>query len=259
MEVHHHPKVEKKKFKEYFLEFLMIFLAVTLGFFAEQMREHFADKSREKEYLKEITQNLEYDTIRCELNRQPNIIVIRGLDSLRTELKNAIHGNINPNRLYYFSHYTGNIGTAVFNTSAISEMKSSGSLRLVSNRKLVDEISDYYERKVNATNIFRPDANDVINLQNNIFSLLDLDDYINAYDSIRTTTYDVSYNYQSIANHKPELTLLSKDPLLFEKYYTQVSLLEIQIKRYNFWLLYTKIAAKKLIADIKKEYHLKDQ
>ena len=32
MEVHHHPNVEKKNFKEYFLEFLMIFLAVTLGF-----------------------------------------------------------------------------------------------------------------------------------------------------------------------------------------------------------------------------------
>jgi len=31
MEVHHHPHVEKKNFKEYFLEFLMIFLAVTMG------------------------------------------------------------------------------------------------------------------------------------------------------------------------------------------------------------------------------------
>ena len=31
MEVHHHPKVEKKNFKEYLLEGLMIFLAVTLG------------------------------------------------------------------------------------------------------------------------------------------------------------------------------------------------------------------------------------
>jgi hypothetical protein len=27
MEVHHHPKVEKKNFKEYLLEFIMIFLA----------------------------------------------------------------------------------------------------------------------------------------------------------------------------------------------------------------------------------------
>jgi len=35
MEVHHHPDLHhrKKKFKEYVLECLMIFLAVTLGFF----------------------------------------------------------------------------------------------------------------------------------------------------------------------------------------------------------------------------------
>jgi len=31
MEVHHHPHVEKKNFKEYFLEFVMIFLDVTMG------------------------------------------------------------------------------------------------------------------------------------------------------------------------------------------------------------------------------------
>jgi hypothetical protein len=35
MEVHHHPHVEKKSFKEYLLEGLMIFVAVTMGFFAE--------------------------------------------------------------------------------------------------------------------------------------------------------------------------------------------------------------------------------
>src|ERR1700733_4696770 len=43
MEVHHHPKVEKKNFKEYFLEFIMIFLAVTMGFIAENIREHFTE------------------------------------------------------------------------------------------------------------------------------------------------------------------------------------------------------------------------
>jgi hypothetical protein len=41
MEVHHHPDVEKKSFKEYLLEGLMIFIAVSLGFFAEQIREGF--------------------------------------------------------------------------------------------------------------------------------------------------------------------------------------------------------------------------
>ena len=42
MEVHKHPHhvAHKKKWGEYFLEFLMLFLAVFLGFMAENVREH---------------------------------------------------------------------------------------------------------------------------------------------------------------------------------------------------------------------------
>jgi muconolactone delta-isomerase len=61
MEVHHHPHLphgEKKKFKEYFLEFLMIFLAVTLGFFAENVREHFDEEKTTKQYLEDFRQEL---------------------------------------------------------------------------------------------------------------------------------------------------------------------------------------------------------
>ena len=56
MEVHHHPQAENppagragKSFKEYFLEFLMIFPAVTPGFLAENIRENIADRNKEKE------------------------------------------------------------------------------------------------------------------------------------------------------------------------------------------------------------------
>jgi hypothetical protein len=62
MEVHHHPKVGKKNFKEYFLEFIMIFLAVSLGFFAESLREHKSDRSKEKEYISSLRQDLISDT-----------------------------------------------------------------------------------------------------------------------------------------------------------------------------------------------------
>jgi hypothetical protein len=48
MEVHHHPEVEKKGFKEYILEGLMIFLAVTMGFFAETIREDISDRAKGK-------------------------------------------------------------------------------------------------------------------------------------------------------------------------------------------------------------------
>src|SRR3954464_2291031 len=66
MEVHHHPNVEKKNFKEYLLEGLMIFLAVTLGFFAESYREHITEEKNAKQFL---------ETYRNELQQQEQQIM----------------------------------------------------------------------------------------------------------------------------------------------------------------------------------------
>ena len=64
MEVHHHPDLhhKPKKWKEYILEFLMIFLAVTMGFFAESYREHLVEHKKEKEYIKSMVEDLQYDS-----------------------------------------------------------------------------------------------------------------------------------------------------------------------------------------------------
>src|SRR5438552_10597705 len=61
MEVHKHPHhlTHKKKWGEYVLEFFMIFFAITMGFFAENIREHFADVRIEKEYLSTYKQQLQ--------------------------------------------------------------------------------------------------------------------------------------------------------------------------------------------------------
>ena len=60
MEVHHHSH-SPKKIKEYLTEFIMLFTAVTLGFFAENFREHQIEKHREIQYLKNIHLDLERD------------------------------------------------------------------------------------------------------------------------------------------------------------------------------------------------------
>src|SRR5580704_14425451 len=62
MEVQHHPDIEKKGLKEYILEGLMIFMAVTLGFFAEGLREHISDRAKEMEYVVSLKQDLQHDT-----------------------------------------------------------------------------------------------------------------------------------------------------------------------------------------------------
>src|SRR5258706_2369474 len=66
MEVHHHPKVEKKNFKEYLFEGLMIFLAVTLGFFAETIRENISENSRAKELAKSLYEEAYSDSVQIQ-------------------------------------------------------------------------------------------------------------------------------------------------------------------------------------------------
>src|ERR1700733_9615086 len=64
MEVHHHPDLHhrRKKFKEYLLEFFMIFLAVTMGFIAENVREGIGDREKERHYIEGLVNNLKDDT-----------------------------------------------------------------------------------------------------------------------------------------------------------------------------------------------------
>jgi hypothetical protein len=84
MEVHHHPDLHHKKrhLREYFLEFLMIFLAVTLGFFAESLRETIANRSREREFIKSMIVDAQTDTANIQECISKNRRRILGLDSL---------------------------------------------------------------------------------------------------------------------------------------------------------------------------------
>jgi hypothetical protein len=70
MEVQKHPHhvMHKKNWGEYFLEFLMLFLAVFLGFVAENLREHSEERHRAKEYIESFYQDLKSDTTRINWN-----------------------------------------------------------------------------------------------------------------------------------------------------------------------------------------------
>src|SRR5882724_5050747 len=65
MEVHHHPDLHHtpKPWKDYLLEYLMIFLAVMTGFFAGSYREHLADRGKEDEYMESLVRDLAADTV----------------------------------------------------------------------------------------------------------------------------------------------------------------------------------------------------
>ncbi len=105
----------------------------------------------------------------------------------------------------------------------------------------------------------KAETDETTKLGNEFFSLTDIDNYVESYDSMNSKTYDGNYNYQNLLQHDPPLQLLKKGPADLERLYTLVAEFEIKIKVYNFWLLYCKEASEKLIIDIKQEYHLENE
>lgn len=148
MEVHHHPHVEKKNFKEYLLEGLMIFLAVSLGFIAENIREHLEDRAKEQEYIENIKKDLVRDT--TNLNVWIGALIKRSetFDSLITILQKP--GPTDKGQdLYYFARIATRSGKFEANLNSFSEMKNSGNTRLIRNREVINSMLNYEK------NIFR--------------------------------------------------------------------------------------------------------
>jgi hypothetical protein len=69
MEVHHHSH-HPKKWKEYISEFLMLFLAVTLGFLAENVREEQIIEHQTESVLAQLRLELMQDTTQLSNNKK---------------------------------------------------------------------------------------------------------------------------------------------------------------------------------------------
>ena len=150
MEVHHHTHTPRQKWTHYFWEFLMLFLAVTLGFFVENQREHYIEHKREKIYIQSLFEDLKKDTAGIELSAISRRIVCNMIDTLIFLLKSGYVEKFSQ-RIYYLARKIPySEGRFSFNTKTFDQLKSSGNLRLIRNRKVMDMISDYYHDAANA-------------------------------------------------------------------------------------------------------------
>ncbi|HVT85163.1 MAG TPA: hypothetical protein VHD35_08155 [Chitinophagaceae bacterium] len=147
MEVHHHPHEshEHKKWHHYFWEFFMLFLAVTLGFLVENLREHVVETKKEKEYIQSLIADLKDDdsAINEALIEQENRTAM--MDSMITILNDPsrIHGN--EGVLYYWARLSPRLGALPVNTRTFEQLKNSGNFRLIRNMETSNKIMSYYE------------------------------------------------------------------------------------------------------------------
>jgi len=142
MEVHAHTHTARKRWTHYFWEFFMLFLAVSLGFFVENQREHMIEHKREKQYMRSMIQDLRSDTMQLAKSidlLQKREIMIDSLIPLLGSPDFKLHGN----EIYYLARRISFAAYFFPNDRTILQLKNSGSLRLISNMNISDSIMLY--------------------------------------------------------------------------------------------------------------------
>jgi hypothetical protein len=149
MEVHHHahdPAAphHKKSWKSYFWEFLMLFLAVFCGFLAEYQLEHKIERDREKDYMIGMLADLSSDTTQLNQVLFFSQVISNGLDSLIQNLYSTESAQRNTETIYrQYMTYTRRFGVS-FSEQTATQLKNSGQLRLVRNKKVMNQLSAYW-------------------------------------------------------------------------------------------------------------------
>ena len=141
MEVHHHSHTPRNKWIQYFWEFLMLFLAVTLGFLVENQREHFIEKQRARQYATSLIEDLKVDAGELDTSIFYTKYYALSADTLLLELDKS--GTLQndtilqrlTNRLIRYSFYDPTLGT-------YNQIKNSGSLRYF-NIEVVKKLNKY--------------------------------------------------------------------------------------------------------------------
>ena len=142
--------VENKKvnqFKDYFLQFLMLFLAIFLGAVGENYRQQYTDevveRNMEKETLEAMSNDLQTDIINLDnsiKNKTEKGILANKLISL---LNDSIV-SINNKEIYYCARVMTTRDAFSASEGAVTQLQYSGGYNMITNKSIIDQINKYH-------------------------------------------------------------------------------------------------------------------
>ena len=141
MEVHH-PHHPPKSLKDYASEFIVIFVALTLGFLVENQREHYIEGLREKELAKSLLKDLAADSVDFKEFQELRIIERKSVNQAIKILENQ---GLKPTDTTLYYHFIRGVFIwrhPEFRQANLDQIISSGSLRYFKNDTLAKAISD---------------------------------------------------------------------------------------------------------------------
>ena len=248
MEVHHHSH-HPKKWKEYITEFLMLFLAVTLGFFAENIREKVVESHRAHEYMVTMIQDLKEDTSRINIAIRNTDRKVKAMDTLIRTIYKTPYTDTTIRLMYYLHRrYMGSSTTVSFSRRTINQLISSGNLRLIKNMAISDSIVQYdigTEITTRQYDVYHDQFQQKAReLSNRIFDSYYLLDYSRE-------------NVINLLNTNSKLTLLTSDEKFIKEYANIVYGGKNVLAIYSVLLNNHKKLAEQIIDQLSKEYQIK--
>jgi hypothetical protein len=144
MEVFHYPNMhhKKKHFTQYFLEFLMIFLAVTMGFFAESIRQYISDKEHVHRLCGQLVHDLRNDSAILDFNITKENLLVKKSDSLFEVLQQPL-AKLDSKRLQELLFACYNINLFQPSSGAMLAIKTELHLKQFANSNMTLFISNY--------------------------------------------------------------------------------------------------------------------
>ena len=121
----------------------MLFLAVFLGFLAENVREHQVEKEREKQFAKQLLDDMRADS----LFFTKRIALVNKMLKKHQQFYQLMTGPVRPSDKDILSNclpilYTFDV---LVTTGTYNQMKASGGLRYIRNQILTNALQKYYE------------------------------------------------------------------------------------------------------------------
>ena len=255
MEVHHHPNTPRKKWTHYFWEFLMLFLAITLGFLVENQREHYIENVRVKEFSRSLVQDLQNDTTAINVQKKSGRIFIAITDSLLNHAQRPLEGR-NASEFSFYTRFMYWTVPLAWHRATFEQIKNSGSLRYFKNYQLLEKLMEY-EALVNGIegefNNHQTRGNMLLTMINEIIDPglhHDLSKHqLLSLDTMSGETHENYFNIKtaSLENQRKEIRELLNMTVVQQR---NLRFNETRLQR-------ATVLANELINDLKKEYHLK--
>jgi hypothetical protein len=243
MEVHHaHHPSHKKKISEYFLEFFMLFFAVTLGFFAENQREHYVERHREVQYMESLMEDLakdKYDIGECI---KFTITQVGYIDTAITLLSKNNWTPENIKKIYRASLKVSGNRPSTFIDRTSAQLRSGG-MRLIEDKKVATLITEYWQLIAQLSEFEKVTIHEYkMNVKNMTYKIFDGTKYLDAKNKVI----------------KDDATLMTYDDNLLKEYNNRLLNLNYDLKAFVLQYFYKNLDNKidELQNAIASKYHI---